>query len=163
MPLPDELFLEQELDSESITQSHVDKLTTHIQQLRDSVGSYERQLARQKSIERHLTYFSFQTRLRKCVDNFLGWRWAGVLVTAGAVGAIFFVATVSWTLTVVGIAIGGAGSLFILYVPTDADMAIEQNELVSIQAVNLANAEVLIHQRAALAVASEKLRKWKAL
>ncbi len=163
MPLPNDVFLEQELDSESITQSHIDNLTTHIQQLRDSVGLYEGQLARQKSIESHLTYFSFQTRLRKCVDNFLGWRWAGVLITALAVGAIFFVATLSWKLTVAGIFIGGAVSLFILYVPTDSDVAMERDELVSLQAVNLANTEVLIRHRADLAVASEKLRKCNAL
>jgi len=165
MPLPGSVVVEQERDSESITQSHIDKLAAYVQQLRDSVGLCEGQRARQKSIESHLTCFSVRTRLciRKCVDNVLGWRWAGILITALAVGAIFFIATLSWKLAVAGIVIGGAVSLFMLYFPTDSDVAMEQDELVSLQAVNLANAEVLIRHKANLAVASEKLRKWNAL
>ena len=151
MPTPDDVFRGQDIDSESMSQSHVDNLATYIQQLHNSVGFYEGQLARQKSIESRLPYLSFQTRLREWVDNFLGWRWAGVLVSACATGAVFFVATLSWTVTVVGVVIGGVGSLFILYFPTDSDVASENDELIRLQAANLANTEVLTRQRASLA------------
>lgn len=65
-------------------------------------------------------------------------------------GAVFCVATLSWTVTVVGVVIGGVGSLFILYFPTDSDVASEKDELIRLQATNLANAEVLMRKELVL-------------
>jgi HJR/Mrr/RecB family endonuclease len=154
-------------DSTSITQSDVESLRTRISQLRDSIDFYEKQLTRQKSVERRLAFFSIQTRLRRFVDDFLGWRWAGILIAALAVGAVFFVVTLSWKLGIVAIAFGIAVSLWMLCIPKDAALAMDSqrlhDELAAFQAASAANAEVLNHHRATFAVASEKLQSWSAL
>ena len=116
-------------DSNSIAQSHVDELAAHVEQMRAEIRRYKEPVNQQCRTEARLDGIASQTQLRTWVKYVFGWRWAGVLLAASLTGGILVVTMASWKIPLSGAVVAAAISWCLLYCPAESEILLQSQQL----------------------------------
>jgi hypothetical protein len=120
---------------DDITQARFDFLTKRIQGLQEELRTTRERFAhchrRQSLIPRKLWYLIAVQSVRQFATSVFGWPWAGVLIGATAVGAIFCAVTLSWIAALYGVVLGTVVFSGLLYLPGNSRLVANIQELQS--------------------------------
>jgi hypothetical protein len=160
-----------EPDVHTITQSHVDELTTHVRRAKQQLCCTKKLLAESGMRLARIRLWRFHLKaaaqVRKAVAYCFGWKWAGLLLMASAVGALCFVLTSSWVFGLVGVSGGTLWAVGLLYVPADAKLAAHrqmvQKWVEDLEQERTANRQALAGLEQDCQQLSDRLAKWTAL
>jgi len=155
----------------TITQSHVDELTARVVRAKQQLCPTKELLAeseiRLATIRLWRCHLKVAAQMRKAAAYCFGWKWAGLLVLALAIGALCFVLTSSW-----GIGLAGEGGAMLwavglLYIPADDKLAIHgqmvQKWLEDLKQERTAHRKALAGLEQNCHELSDRLAKWTAL
>lgn len=159
-----------EPDLESIKRS-LDEVDAHIRHTREALAATQERLRKCK-LRRAFArcssaYMIVAPSLRGVTTSAFGWRPAGVIIMAMAVGLLFFVVSFLWQIGLFGIVVGAAASACLLFYPSDVKVAETardlQRQLGDLQTETGESADRLRSLRSDLSAAEARQHRWAQL
>ncbi len=158
-----------EPDGSAINEARVHQLASYIGEVEKSIRRTQkrRRVCRLRRLGAafQMQYLSAARATRRVNDALFGWRPGSVLITAMALGALFFVAAYSWPIGLFAFVIAAVASACLLYIPSAGRWTSHADRLLGQVAIlrgeEQGAADSIARLRRELAEASERLHRWR--